>query len=92
MEGTTGLCSPRARAPLHDLSLIHIYHHLTDAEAVKFAEAPIQLVKEPLPMGTLAPEFTEEVEKLLVERFGAERLPFLGLNVRTSCNLSLIHI
>ena len=71
------------------LSQMARYHHLTDAEAVKFAEAPIQLVKEPLPMGTLAPEFTEEVERLLVERFGAERLPFLGLNVRTSCNLDV---
>lgn len=71
------------------LSQMARYHHLSDADAVKYAEAPIQLVKEPSPLGTLAPEFTEEVEKLLQERFTPESLPYLGLNVRTTCNLDV---
>jgi hypothetical protein len=71
------------------LSQMARYHHLSDAEAVKWAEAPIQLVKEPPPQSSLAPEFVDEVDKLLIERFGAERLPYLGLNVRTTCNLDV---
>lgn len=71
------------------LSQMARYHHLSDAEAVKWAEAPIQLVKEPPPQSSLAPEFVDEVDKLLTERFGADRLPYLGLNVRTTCNLDV---
>ncbi|HNK45666.1 MAG TPA: PBP1A family penicillin-binding protein [Pseudomonadota bacterium] len=71
------------------LSQMARYHHISDAEALKYAEAPILLTAEPQPMGLFAPEYVEEVEKILVEKYGQEKLPYLGLNVRTACNVEV---
>lgn len=59
--------------------------YISPEEAWRWAEAPIQLVKEGPQLSRLAPEFVGLVKQLLIERFGRERLPYLGLNVRTSC-------
>lgn len=71
------------------LSQMARYHFIAQEEATRFANAPIRLIKEPGSLGALAPEFVDEVDKLLVERFGQARLPYLGLNVRTSCDVNL---
>lgn len=71
------------------LSQMVRYHHLSEAEGIKYAESPILLAKEP---GSLsAPEYVEEVEKLLLEKYGAQKLPYLGLNVRTTCDAQVQH-
>jgi penicillin-binding protein 1A len=71
------------------LSQMARYHHISQEEAQKFAEEPIRLVKEPPPLSTLAPEFVDEVEKMLAEKYPAARIPYLGLNVRTTCDLAV---
>lgn len=71
------------------LSQMARYHHLSEPEAIKYAEAPILLSKETLPLSMLAPEYVEDVEKILVEKYGQDKLPYLGLNVRTSCDADL---
>ena len=71
------------------LSQMARYHFIAQDEATRFANAPIRLINEPPPLGSLAPEFVEMVEHMLVERFGQAKLPYLGLNVRTSCDAAL---
>lgn len=71
------------------LSQMARYHFISQEEATRFADAPIHLIKEPPSPNSLAPEFVELVEKSLIERFGETRLPYLGLNVRTSCDANL---
>ncbi len=71
------------------LSQMARYHFIGQDEATRFANSPIRLIKDPPALGSLAPEFVENVEKMLVDRFGRARLPYLGLNVRTSCDLNL---
>jgi penicillin-binding protein 1A len=71
------------------LSQMLRYRHISKEEAERAAQEPIRLVKEPQPVSGLAPEFVEEVERLLQEKFGARQIPYLGLNVRTSCDLQL---
>ena len=71
------------------LSQMARYRHITREEAQKFAEEPIRLIKEPPPLSNLAPEFVDETEKMLIEKYTADRLPYLGLNVRTTCNLQV---
>ena len=71
------------------LSQMARYHHISQDEAQHAADAPIQLVKEPPPLGALAPEFVDEVEKELAKRYGQAQIPFLGLNVRTTCNVEV---
>lgn len=71
------------------LSQMARYHHISQEDAVKFADEPIRLVKEPPPLYLLAPEFVDEAEKLLATRYTQAQLPFLGLNVRTTCDLAV---
>ena len=71
------------------LSQMARYRHVSQEEAQKFAEEPIRLIKEPPPLYILAPEFVDEAEKMLIEKYTAARLPFLGLNVRTTCDLQV---
>lgn len=71
------------------LSQMERYHHVSKEEAIKYAEAPIRLVPEPPAASALAPEFLDLVERELIKRHGQEKLPYLGLNVRTSCDLAL---
>ncbi len=71
------------------LSQMARYHHISQEEAQKYAEEPIRLIKEPPPLSTLAPEFVDDVEKMLAEKYPAARLPYLGLNVRTTCDLAV---
>ena len=59
------------------LSQMARYHHISQEEAQKFAEEPIRLVKEPPPLSALAPEFVDEVEKTLAEKY-----PLVTLFVR----------
>jgi penicillin-binding protein 1A len=71
------------------LSQMARYHHLTQEEAIRYAEAPIRLVAEPAASPSLAPEFVDLVEKELVKRHGQDKLAYLGQNVRTSCDLAI---
>lgn len=71
------------------LSQMARYHFISQDEATRFANTPIRLVNEPTSLGSLAPEYVEMVEHMLVARFGQARLPYLGLNVRTSCDANL---
>ena len=68
------------------LSQLERYHFITKEEALRVAAAPIEPISEPPSLQSLAPEFVEEVEHMLTERFGQARLPYLGLNVRTTCD------
>ena len=71
------------------LSQMVRYKHLSAADAERFANAPIKLVKSPAPSLGSAPEYVDEVRKLLVERYGAKKLPYLGLEVRTRCDAKI---
>ena len=71
------------------LSQMARYHFISQEEATRFANAPIRLISEPTAVNSVAPEFVEMVERTLIERFGQARLPYLGLNVRTSCDANL---
>jgi penicillin-binding protein 1A len=68
------------------LSQMARYHHLTPQEAEKFARMPIALVRSPAPFNGIAPEFVDEVKRVLTERFGAKKLATLGVTVETTCD------
>src|SRR4051812_7959533 len=68
------------------LSQMVRYGHLSDAEARRFAAAPIRLVKLSTTAVGTAPEFVDEVKKVLVERYGQKRLGSLGITVTTTCD------
>jgi penicillin-binding protein 1A len=57
------------------------------AEAV--AAAPIRLVRSAAPPANLAPEWLDYVRRQLVERFGEDKVPFLGIQVRTTMDVGL---
>ncbi len=73
------------------LSQMVRYGHLSEAAAKKFADAPIKLVSKATPYLGSAPEYVDEVKKILVERYGAKQLPYLGLEVRTRCDAKIQH-
>ncbi len=62
------------------------YHHLTPEQAERFGRMPIRLVKLSTPAEGTAPEFVDEVKKVLVERYGAKKLATLGITVVTTCD------
>ena len=68
------------------LSQMVRYKHLDAALADRFANAPIKLVKTPAPYVGIAPEYVDEIRHMLVARFGAKKLPYLGLEVHTRCD------
>jgi penicillin-binding protein 1A len=68
------------------LSQMTRYGHLTDKEAQRFAAAPIRLVKPTSTAVGTAPEFVDEVRKVLVEKFGAKKLATLGITIVTTCD------
>ncbi len=68
------------------LSQMERYGHLKPAEAQRFAEMPIRLVKLSTATVGTAPEFVDEVRKVLVEKYGAKKLATLGLTVVTTCD------
>ncbi len=74
------------------LSQMVRYKHLSPQAAEKFAQAPIKLVKSGAPFIGVAPEYVDEVKRRLVERYGAKKLPFLGLEVRTRCDAKIQRI
>ncbi len=91
---------PEQISPRHDparakerqryvLSQMVRYHHITEAEAKKAADEPIRLIPEPPSLSWLAPEYVDEVERALADRFGQKQLPYLGLSVRTTCDLEV---
>lgn len=71
------------------LSQMARYHFISIEEADRLANAPIQVLREPPSLIGLAPEFVDEAERALVERFGQARVPYLGLNVRTTCDINV---
>lgn len=66
------------------LSQMLRYNHVTRAEAERWANAPIQVVRPPAALG-VAPEFVDEVRRQLVAQHG-DKLPYLGLTVTTTCD------
>lgn len=71
------------------LSQMVRYRHATKEEAERAANEPIRLVAEPQSVAGLAPEFVDEVERYLSEKHGQKQLPYLGMNVRTTCDLEV---
>jgi penicillin-binding protein 1A len=71
------------------LSQMVRYKHLSEAEAEKFARAPIKLVKTSSPYLGIAPEVVDEVKRVLVERMGAKRLMTAGVTVTTTIDAKL---
>ena len=71
------------------LSQMVRYKHLAPADAEKFASAPIQLVSSPSPYSGIAPEFVDEVKRVLGERIGQKRLATAGLVVTTTCDVKI---
>jgi penicillin-binding protein 1A len=63
--------------------------HLSAAEAKQWIDAPIRVVKDPDPALGAAPEVVDMVTKELTERYGADKLMRLGLNVRTTIDFEL---
>jgi penicillin-binding protein 1A len=68
------------------LSQMVRYNHLKPEEAEKLARTPIQLVRSPAPFLGTAPEFVDEVKKVLTERYGQKRLATAGFTVVTTCD------
>ncbi len=68
------------------LSQMVRYQHLDAKEAAKWAAAPIQVVRTPAPFLGVAPEITDEVKKVLNEKFGAKRVGGVGIDVVTTCD------
>jgi penicillin-binding protein 1A len=68
------------------LSQMERYKHITHAEALKYAESPIRLVRTPAPYLGVAPEFVDEVRRVLAERIGLRNLYTMGLQVTTTCD------
>src|SRR5215470_17420511 len=62
--------------------------HLTDAEAQKFIDAPIRIVKNSQPYLDVAPEWVEVVKKELEKRYGPG-VETMGLVVRTTLDVGL---
>src|SRR5207247_293763 len=73
------------------LSQMVRWGHVPEKEAEKFAKQPIELAKQPASVGT-SPEFVDEVRKALLATYGDEKLPYLGLTVRTSCDVRIERI
>lgn len=61
--------------------------HLDAKEAQKYIDAPIAVVKRADPHLDAAPEIVEVVRQELERRFGAEELPYLGIQVRTTIDV-----
>ncbi|HEX9105175.1 MAG TPA: transglycosylase domain-containing protein, partial [Polyangia bacterium] len=68
------------------LSQMQRYQHLKPEEAERFCRMPIRLTKQSAPAVGTAPEFVDEVKKVLVEKFGAKKLATLGMTVVTTCD------
>jgi len=62
--------------------------HLSDAEAQKFIDAPIRIVKNSQPYLDVAPEWVEVVKKELEKRFGPG-VETMGLVVKTTLDVGL---
>lgn len=71
------------------LSQMVRYHHLDPNVAEKFARAPIKLVRGGAPYLGVAPEYVDEVRRILVERYGQKKLAYLGAEVRTRCDAKI---
>ena len=67
------------------LSQMLRYSHITRVDADRYANLPIQVVRQPSSTN-IAPEFVDEVKKELIRRYGEKRIPYLGLTVRTTCD------
>lgn len=70
------------------LSQMLRYGHISKSDAEYFAAAPIQVVRPAASVGT-APEFVDEVRKLLTTMLGPARLPYLGTTVVTTCDVRI---
>ena len=68
------------------LSQLARYNHISKEAAEKFAASPIRIVRNPAPSVGTAPEFVTEAKKVIEERFGAARLPTLGIKIKTTCD------
>jgi penicillin-binding protein 1A len=67
------------------LSRMVLNGHLSQADAKKYSDAPIKLVRQAATVGA-APEFVDEARKVLVERYGRDKLDTLGITVKTTCD------
>lgn len=70
------------------LSQMVRYGHISKDEGERAAAEPIRLVKDG-ELVTAAPEFVDEAERFLEKKYGEKEIPYLGLNVRTTCDVEV---
>ena len=63
--------------------------HVSAAVAQKVADNPITVVRRRRPYYNRAPEFTDQVRKVLLKRHGEKKLATLGLQVHTALDIRL---
>ncbi len=63
--------------------------HLPAAEAQKWIDRPIEIVRSPEPYLDVAPEFVDAVKRELEKRYGTEEAATLGLTVKTTLDVGL---
>src|SRR5262249_39841991 len=63
--------------------------HLPAAEAQKWIDRPIEIVRSPEPYLDVAPEFVDAVKRELEKRYGTEEAATLGLTVKTTLHVGL---
>lgn len=69
---------------MYVLNQLAIHGKITAAEAQKWIDAPIQVVRSPYPKLGSAPEWLELVKRELVAEVGEDKLDQLGTTVRTT--------
>ena len=70
------------------LSQMLRYGHITETQKQQAEAEPIVVAKHP-DFQHLAPEFVDEVEKELRQRYTEAELPYAGLTVRTTCDIHI---
>jgi penicillin-binding protein 1A len=63
--------------------------HLPAAEAQKWIDRPIEIVRSPEPWLDIAPEFVDAVKRELEKRYGTEEAATLGLTVKTTLDVPM---
>ncbi len=66
-----------------------IHGHISEDEARRWIDAPIEVVKDADPYLDIAPELVEVVRKELAARYGDKAVPTLGLTVRTTLDVDV---
>jgi penicillin-binding protein 1A len=81
---------PRAkRRQQYVLEQMAHHGYISEAEAQKFIDAPIAIIREPFPDLGAAPEWIEVVRQELIRRYGEEAIDTLGATVHTTLDMKV---